>query len=111
MAAPIQKSGARITAPTQVVTANRLSDGVVVYLDEAGGWTERLGAAAALSGAEALAAAIETAKRAEADQIVVEPYPIDVARDGASLRPLRLRERIRAEGPTIHPELWRPTGA
>lgn len=111
MSAPIQKSAAKTKAAIQVVTANRLDDGIVVYLDPAGGWTERLGAALQIEGESALAAAVALGKKAEADQIVVESYPIDVARDGAVLTALRLRERIRAEGPTIHPELWRPTGA
>ncbi|GLK68464.1 DUF2849 domain-containing protein [Hansschlegelia plantiphila] len=111
MSAPIQKSAARTKAAIQVVTANRLDDGVVVYLDPAGGWTERLGAAAPLEGPEALEAGLAAGKKAETDRAVVESYAIDVARDGGGLRALRLRERIRAEGPTIHPELWRPTGA
>ncbi|MFJ5487669.1 DUF2849 domain-containing protein [Hansschlegelia beijingensis] len=101
MSAPIQKSGAKTRAETQVVTANRLDDGVVVYLDPSGGWTQSLDHAAPLSGPAALAAGLDAGKRAEAQQIVVESYAIDVAREAAGLRPLRLREQIRAFGPTI----------
>ncbi|HVI27108.1 DUF2849 domain-containing protein [Hansschlegelia sp.] len=101
MSAPIQKSGAKTRAETQVVTANRLDDGVVVYLDPSGGWTERLDRAAPLAGPAALAAGLDAGKRAEAQQIVVESYAIDVAREAAGLRPLRLREQIRAFGPTV----------
>lgn len=110
MSAPIQKSAARTRAATQVVTANRLDDGVVVYLTDDGGWTERLGESRRIEGEEALGRAMETAKAAEAARIVVEAYPIDVADQDGVLVALRLREKIRAEGPTIHPELWRPTG-
>ncbi|MFC7052152.1 DUF2849 domain-containing protein [Hansschlegelia quercus] len=111
MSAPIQKSAAKTRAATQIVTANRLDDGVVVYLAPDGGWTERLGAARRIEGDDALASALEIAKAAETDRVVVEAYPIDVAEQGGALVALRLREKIRAEGPTIHPELWRPTGA
>lgn len=111
MSAPIQKSAARTKAATQVVTANRLDDGVVVYLDGKGGWTERLGQAAVYETPDAVEAAVAEAKRSEADQVVVESYPIDVAREGEGLRPIRLREEIRAAGPTVRLDLARPTGA
>ena len=32
---------------------------------------------------------------------VVEPYLIDVAREGETIRALKFREAIRAEGPTV----------
>lgn len=111
MPAPIQKSAASTKAATQVITANRLSDGVVVYLDAVGAWTERVGRARVVEGEDALAAAVATAKASEADQIVLDAYPIDVARDGSGLQPLRLRERIRAAGPTSREDLLRPVGA
>lgn len=111
MSAPIQKSGAKTKAATQVVTANRLIDGVVVYLDAAGGWTERIGRAMPIVGAEALDAAVAAGKQAEADRIVVETYPIDVEREEGGFRPTRLREVIRAAGPTVREDFARPTSA
>lgn len=111
MSAPIQKSAAKTKAATQIITANRLGDGVVVYLDATSGWTERLGAAAVFETADAIAAAVAAGKKAEAAQIVVETYPIDVARVEGGLKPLRLREEIRAAGPTVRLDLVRPTGA
>ena len=80
MTAPIQKSAAKIKAATQIITGNRVTDGVVVYLDRAGGWTERLNEARVAEGAEDLEAALALGKQAEAAQHVVEAYPIDVAR-------------------------------
>lgn len=111
MSAPIQKSGLKTRAAIQVVTANRLLDGVVVYLDGHGGWTERLGLATPVSGAPALEAAVATGKQAEADRVVLDAYPIDVERAGDGFRPTRLREAIRAAGPTVRRDLARPTGA
>lgn len=111
MSAPIQKSAAKTRAATQIVTANRLSDGVVVYLDAGGGWTERLNEARLIEGAEALEAALAAGKAAEASQVVVEAYPIDVAREANGLRALRVREDIRARGPSVREDLARPLGA
>jgi hypothetical protein len=111
MTAPIQKSAAKTRAAMQVVTGNRVTDGVVVYLAAAGGWTERLDEARVVEGAEALEAAVAAGKAAEAKQIVVEAYPIDVARGPSGLKALRLREKIRAEGPSVREDLARPVGA
>lgn len=108
MAAPIQKSAARTKAATQVVTANRLIDGVVVYLTADGGWTETIGSALVVEGPEALEAAMAAGKRGDASQTVVEAYAIDVERAGDDLRALRLREDIRARGPTVRNDLARP---
>ena len=81
----------------QVVSANRLADGRVVYLAE-GGWTREIAAARSAAGkaeGEALLAEAEEAvRRCE----VVAPTLIELQPDGAL--PLRLRERIRDRGPT-----------
>jgi hypothetical protein len=89
----------------QVLTANRLRDGAVVYLGADGDWDtrfERLRIAADKVEAAALEA---VGARAAADQIVVAPYLIDVAEEGGRIVPTRYRERIRALGPSTHPEL------
>jgi hypothetical protein len=111
MAAPIQKSAAKRKAATQVVTANRLIDGVVVYLDAAGGWTDRIDEAAVLEEDAEIEVALGVGQKAVDAQIVVEHYAIDVAREDGSLRPLRLREEIRARGPTVRNDLARPVAA
>jgi hypothetical protein len=83
------------------VTANDLATGAVVFLRHDGRWTdELLGAeiAATPSAAETLLA------RAKADQEscrVVEPVLIEVTIEGNRPVPVRLRERIRAGGPTV----------
>lgn len=111
MSAPIQKSAAKTKAAQQVVTGNRLIDGIVVYLDPAGGWTERLDEARVVEGADDLEAAVAAGKDAERARVVVEAYPIDVARGPDGLRALRIREKIRAEGPTVREDLSRPLSA
>ncbi|MFC3695208.1 DUF2849 domain-containing protein [Chenggangzhangella methanolivorans] len=111
MTAPIQKSAAKTKAAQQVVTGNRLIDGVVVYLDAAGGWTEKIQDARVAEGADDLEDAVATGKEGEKNRIVVEAYPIDVTRGPDGLRPVRIREKIRAEGPTVRMDLARPVGA
>lgn len=85
----------------KVLTANRLSDGIAVWLDAAGQWNEKLQEAFVARHPEAVAALEVTGKQALADNLVVDVNVIDVEERNGRLHPLRLRERIRAEGPTM----------
>jgi hypothetical protein len=87
--------------PQQVLTANRLSDGVVVFLDANGRWSEHIAAARLAEKADA--EALTEAGDARGDEVVA-PYLIDVALEAQGPKPLRYRERIRAFGPSIHPQ-------
>jgi hypothetical protein len=84
---------------TQVLTANRLADGHVVYLAE-DGWTSDLDKARLLSDEGMAESAEQEGREAVAARLVVEPYLIDVEAEAAEVQAVRLRERIRAEGPT-----------
>jgi len=88
--------------PAKVITANDLRNGLVVFLDQDGGWTRDIAAARVAEDGPDLDSAVAAGKAAHDARIVVEPYPIDVdVKDGVPV-PSRLRERIRAErGPTI----------
>jgi len=84
----------------QVASANRLSDGVVVYLDDAGRWTARLDHAALARDKRAAEILLERA-RAEAFS-VVDPFLVAVAeQEDGRLEPVSLREKIRAAGLTF----------
>lgn len=85
----------------KVLTANRLSDGISVWLDAAGNWNEQLHAAFVARHKEAVDALEATGRQAFADNKVVDVNVVDVEEVDGVLRPLRMRERIRAEGPTI----------
>ncbi|KQS72809.1 nitrite reductase [Rhizobium sp. Leaf371] len=85
----------------KVLTANRLSDGISVWLDAAGNWGESLQDAFIARHAEAVAALEAAGKAAFADNKVVDVNVIEVVEIDGVLRPSRLRERIRAEGPTM----------
>lgn len=87
--------------PKKAITANRLSDGLVVFLDDAGAWSVAIADARLLSDGPDLDAANAYAKSQHDARIVVEPYPIDVEIVDGRPVPVRLRERIRAEGPTV----------
>ncbi len=83
----------------QIITANRLGDGRVIFQTPTG-WSHDIAMADVLDTAEALETAMTRANLAAAQNRVVEPYAIDVKRGPAGLVPTKLRERIRAEGPT-----------
>ena len=90
---------------TQVISANRLTDGLVVYLAADGQWTERIADAQLLHGPDAGEAAFAVARAAVDSRLVIDPYLIDVIDGDSERRPTRFRELIRAKGPTVCPDI------
>jgi Protein of unknown function (DUF2849) len=89
-----------------VVTANRLTDGIVVYLASDGGWTEEIGRARLAETEDDTKALEAEAAKDVAARKVVAVYPMEVAvRDGA-VDPLSVRERIRAAHRTTLTKDW-----
>ncbi len=85
----------------QMITANRLGDGAVVFLATGGRWVERF-EDGRLANNEAEAAALQQiADAAVTCAEVVAPYLIEVGEIDGRLQPTRYRERIRAEGPSV----------
>ncbi|PWE55319.1 DUF2849 domain-containing protein [Metarhizobium album] len=85
----------------KVLTANRLADGIAVWLDAGGEWTTSLQDALVARHAEAVSALEDIGKKAYADNKVVDVNVVEVQETEGILWPLRLRERIRAQGPTM----------
>jgi hypothetical protein len=85
----------------QVVTANRLTDGRVVFLDAHGAWVERLAEAAPFSDKSALEAATKHAEQDVAGNLVVDVFAFEVKVDGATISAITLRDKIRTRGPTV----------
>jgi Protein of unknown function (DUF2849) len=83
-----------------VITANRLTDGVVVFQTADGGWSEDFNRAVVLPDPGATAGALKQAKEDEASNIVVDPYSVTVEERNGHFVPKALREAIRAAGPT-----------
>ncbi len=88
----------------RIVTANRLSDGLVVYLNGAG-WSERI-ENARIAGDDAAADGLLARAEGVGQEVrVIGPYLIEVTRDAAVPRPVSHREAIRAQGPTVRRDL------
>ncbi len=83
----------------QIISANNLVDGLVVYLTPVG-WVSDIARAQLLADSDATAAGLARAARDVDANIVVEPYEIDITVEGGSPIPVRFRERIRVSGPT-----------
>jgi len=91
-----------------IVTANRLIEGDVVYLAAGGSWCPAIDTAIVARSQEEAEGLLAIAAEAEARQLVVGAYAIQVAEgEGARLVPVRNKEWIRAFGPTVHPEFAR----
>ncbi len=89
-----------LTGDLQVASANRLVDGIVVWLDDAGQWTDRLENAAVARDKRSSEILLERA-RAEAFT-VIDPFLVAVTEDDdGTIEPLSLREKIRASGLTF----------
>jgi hypothetical protein len=83
------------------ITANRLRDGRVVFRTPAGNWSLNV-ADSAIEPNQAAADAVMATVLANAnEQDVVEVYAVEMNLAGKSPRPAKLREAIRALGPTI----------
>lgn len=89
----------------QVLTANRLRDGVVVYLGPEAQWVEQFDGAEAASGETDSDRLQTVADAAVRDRLIVGPYLFAVDRGPLGLLPLSQRERIRAAGPTVGTDL------
>ncbi|RYG96527.1 MAG: DUF2849 domain-containing protein [Alphaproteobacteria bacterium] len=85
----------------QVLTANRLTDGIAVWYDRDGKWNEWIGQSVVANTQEEAADLEAIGKKAFADNVVLDVNLVEVEEIEGQIRPLRLRERIRAEGPTI----------
>ena len=92
----------------QVITANLLSDGTVVFLGQGKVWVDRLAEAQVFNSADASAAALAAAQKDEKANLILDLYAIDVAPKGGTVAPVKLREAIRAQGPTVKPEHGKP---
>jgi Protein of unknown function (DUF2849) len=99
MTSPLQQK-VKITGPV-VITANRLTDGGVVYRTRDGLWTTILDDAAVAT--TAVVATELLAASATDDTTAVGAYvaPVRFDQDGRT-QPGNLRERIRSKGPTIN---------
>lgn len=83
----------------QIVSANDLLVGDVVYLTENGSWSRDLIDAAVAENDEIANALLEIANRQP--ERVVGPYLVDVKQDNNSIVPNHIREQLRGLGPSV----------
>ena len=88
----------------QMLTANRLVDGDVLYWT-AGQWSLSLKDGDVFSDAKDAQAALAAAQKYVTDNVVVNPYLFDVKIDAGAIHPVKEREIIRAAGPTVRFDL------
>jgi hypothetical protein len=89
-----------------VITANRLVDGIVVYLASDGSWTEAIERARIAATEDETQALESQAEQAVKDRIVVAMYAMPVEIKDGAVDPLSVRERIRASHRTTLTKDW-----
>lgn len=84
----------------KILTAHELKTGEVIYWSNDGAWSASIADAALMENGTADAAL----RRAEAaETIVVHSYLVPMDGPGSPVARERVREIIRAQGPTVHP--------
>jgi sulfite reductase (NADPH) hemoprotein beta-component len=89
----------------KIISANRLQDGIVVYVAAEGTWTADIDQAKRFTSEAEVEAGLKQAKADEKRNLIVEPFAVDVEAEPSGLKALTLRNAIRAKGPTVdyHP--------
>ncbi len=95
----------------KVATANRLIDGEAVWLSPGGRWASHISEADVATDASSEERLDQRGKAGLAANEVVDFALVDVTVVDGVIRPNRLRERIRANGPTTHPHLGKQAEA
>ena len=89
----------------KILTANRLTDGEAVWYSTDHSWAETIDGAEIAQDKAAEAALEAVGKAAYDDNLVVDVNLVDVDMIEGAIVPNRLRERIRAAGPTNRNDL------
>jgi hypothetical protein len=89
----------------QMIIANRLRDGAVVFLAPGESWELAIAAGTVIDDQEEATRLLAVAKRHETECRVVDPTLIDVEINNGAPRPTAIREAIRAFGPTVRTDL------
>ncbi|MBB3771072.1 putative NAD/FAD-binding protein [Angulomicrobium tetraedrale] len=98
MASP-QQQKLKVNGPV-AVTANRLTDGAVVWRTAQEDWSPDLADALIVTTADQAIALLASAQKRDTDAVGAYVAPVVIEADGA-IAPGNLRERIRVAGPTF----------
>ncbi|BCI67650.1 DUF2849 domain-containing protein [Acetobacter aceti] len=98
------RSNRRDADGQSVITANRLLDGITVWRAADGSWKERIAESALVSNTE-VEDLLSSLKGKAQELGLVGIYGVQVQDDtDGKVIPVTARERIRAFGPSVHPE-------
>jgi hypothetical protein len=89
----------------QMIIANRLRDGAVVFLTPREGWETAIAAGTVIDTEADAERLLTVAKRHESECQVIDPQLIDVEIRNGEPHPTAIREAIRAFGPTVRTDL------
>jgi hypothetical protein len=92
------------TPALQVLTANRLRDGDVVYW-RGGAWVDHFRDAEVLDGKASADAALAAAQASVKGRVVVNPYLFGVRDEDGRIHAIEEREIVRSEGPSVRRDL------
>ncbi|MCX2560356.1 DUF2849 domain-containing protein [Acetobacter farinalis] len=98
-----RRNSRRDAEGSSVITANRLLDGRIVWLGEDGQWRILI-EEARLFPNSAVEDVLKACNARAQDDALVGIYGVQVVRTASGLQPVTSRERIRAAGPSVHPE-------
>jgi sulfite reductase (NADPH) hemoprotein beta-component len=93
----------------QMITANRLIDGEVLYWRE-GNWVPDFAQGEVFDDPKQAEAALEAAKAFVQRNVVVGLYALDVRRTAKGVEPVKEREIIRAAGPSNRTDTGKQAG-
>lgn len=99
-----------MAAPSpQMITANRLIDGEVLYF-RAGGWVSDFAQGEVYDDPAAAKAALDAAESFVRDNVVVGLYAFDVRHVAGGIEPVKEREIIRSLGPSNRTDTGKQAG-
>jgi len=84
-----------------VITGNRLHDGAVVWRKPDGDWSHDIANAAIYLTEGELGEGLDAGRLEEAGGQIIGVYEVELEARENHVAPARLRERIRAKGPTV----------
>ncbi len=88
----------------QTLTANDLHSGGVVFFSTEGSWSPCISTAWVSDKSESVQLFEALGRRAVKKQLIVEPFLLDIRVEEGIPRPIRFREQIRVNGPTVNVE-------
>jgi sulfite reductase (NADPH) hemoprotein beta-component len=90
--------------PNWLITANRLKDGVAVWLGSNDNWVDRIENAAVFDN-ERLAESLQSARTGKSQNVVVEVRDVEVGTSAGSPVSVERREQLRSAGPSVRGDL------